>query len=178
MFQNHALNVRGPTDLPLLARVNFINGMSINALTLGIDFGALHRRDYLSPFNQHGPDPASKSSTSVTAPEALQPTALQRIMPHRPWIDLFPVAAMRENILRGIASGLFREDDICYDLMGLEDGHESLAPLVIWGTSWDIRDWEMSPTFLRKWACVVQGCPEVLESTNEWRMRRGASRMM
>lgn len=81
---------------------------------------------------------------------------------------------MRDNMLDGIQKGLLDEDELAgqllCDLLNLEA--TSGSSLMIWGDSWDIHGWEFSPQFFVKWACLLEGCPEVLQATNYWRGRR------
>lgn len=45
--------------------------------------------------------------------------------------------------------------------------------LIIWGEPHDMQSWEATPGFLVKWAWAVEGCNELVEISNHWRMRRG-----
>lgn len=45
--------------------------------------------------------------------------------------------------------------------------------LIIWGDPWDPAGWEITPQYLQRWAWTIDGCTELLASTNYWRQRRG-----
>lgn len=49
-------------------------------------------------------------------PPSLQPTPLQRQIEHEPWIDLFPLPALRDALIR--AQGLYDDCDLCFDMFG------------------------------------------------------------
>ncbi|KAF5597581.1 uncharacterized protein FSUBG_8413 [Fusarium subglutinans] len=49
--------------------------------------------------------------------------------------------------------------------------------LIIWGEPHDTQSWEATPGFLTKWSWAVEGCEELVEISNRWRMRRGAEPM-
>ncbi|EKG10034.1 hypothetical protein MPH_12908 [Macrophomina phaseolina MS6] len=45
--------------------------------------------------------------------------------------------------------------------------------LIVWGEPYDMQSWEATPGFLAKWWWAVQGCDDLVESTNRWRLMRG-----
>lgn len=45
--------------------------------------------------------------------------------------------------------------------------------LIVWGEPYDMRSWEATPGFLAKWSWAVQGCDDLLVSSNRWRLMRG-----
>lgn len=45
--------------------------------------------------------------------------------------------------------------------------------LIVWGEPYDTWSWEATPAFLAKWSWAVQGCNDLLESSNRWRLMRG-----
>lgn len=47
--------------------------------------------------------------------------------------------------------------------------------VIAWDPPWDIRGWEVSEGFWRKWRWTFEGCGDVLEATNSWRRGRGES---
>lgn len=174
---NWGLNLPTPHDLPLVTRLNTFDALARNALMLRIPLEYLESDDYSSVFNHHGPPPPSTEKPSL--PTNLQPTALQQTVTHHSWLDLFPIPKMRDNILRGINSGEYDEDllcdVLCCDLLKFDD--TTNAALVVWGESWDAAGWEFSAEFFVKWGVLLQGCTEVLETTNYWRQKRGARRL-
>ncbi|KAL2813979.1 hypothetical protein BJX63DRAFT_206776 [Aspergillus granulosus] len=45
--------------------------------------------------------------------------------------------------------------------------------LILWGEPYRVESWEATPGFLRKWMWVLEGCEELIKSTNRWRAVRG-----
>lgn len=45
--------------------------------------------------------------------------------------------------------------------------------LIVWGEPHEMKSWEVTPGFLAKWAWVAEGCDELVEISNHWRMKRG-----
>lgn len=171
--REHSLNALRPTQLPMLIRLNVLNALSRNAVMLGFPVDGLCHDDRVSPFNEQGPglgDAAARPSCRRN----LQPTAMQVAVRHHPWIDLFPIPRLRDNMLQAILAGLLDEDELCADLLNVEDDRQGEKPsLIVWGASWDPEGWEASVAFLRKWGWLIQGCSELLEATNLWRQKRG-----
>ncbi|KAF4810758.1 hypothetical protein CGCSCA5_v010426 [Colletotrichum siamense] len=171
-----SINGPRPSNLPILARLNVINALAINALTLNFPFEKMYSDECISPFNIQGPRPQDAATLLLSVPDGLRPTALQTTIQHHPWIDLFPIPVMRDNILRGIEAGTINKEELCGDMMRVEDADDAVAPFAVWGEAWDVRGWEISTAFLTKWGWLVQGCPEVLEATKFWRERRGRTK--
>lgn len=177
-FAEHARErfVQGnPTleHLPLLLQYNVDVALRQNADILGMSDLWLHY-EAISPFNKPKmPSEVTVSSSPGNWPVNLLPTPLQAMMEHHPWIDLFPLPRMRDNVLRAIQDpNVCDEDDLCYDVC--QYGHpDDKCVLIVWGPSWDPRNWEVSLEFLKKWGWLLSGCIELIESTNYWRERRG-----
>jgi Domain of unknown function (DUF3425) len=144
-----------------------------NAAALGFPTEGLCHDDMVSPFNQQGPHLPCSSIPLSSCPESLRPTGLQLTVMHHPWIDLFPIPHLRDNVLRAASAGFFDEDELCADLVNLDDGQGERPSLIVWGAPWDPRGWEATVPFLRKWGWLTQGCPEIWEATNFWREKRG-----
>ncbi|KAJ5093781.1 hypothetical protein N7456_009642 [Penicillium angulare] len=53
---------------------------------------------------------------------------------------------------------------------GLTAGRQGF---IVWGEPHDLNSWEVTPGFLKKWAWTMQGCDELISSTNHWRGIRG-----
>lgn len=104
-------------------------------------------------------------------PFNLRPTRVQRTMPHHPWLDFFPLPKMRDNLIE--AGKTWNEDELWNDIMGFWDNSNLDAGLLVWGAPWDVRNWEVTEPFLKKWQWVLRNCPELMQSTNHWRARRG-----
>lgn len=49
--------------------------------------------------------------------------------------------------------------------------------LIIWGEPHVMQNWEATPGFLAKWSWAVEGCDDLVESSNRWRIRRGEEPM-
>ncbi|KAH7148182.1 hypothetical protein EDB81DRAFT_758635 [Dactylonectria macrodidyma] len=175
-FTNWGLNLPTTRDLPLVTRLNTFDALARNALALHIPLEYLETDDHASVFNTRGPQPPGEPPSF---PTHLLPTQLQKTVTHHSWIDLFPIPGLRDNVLQGIETGRYDEDELCNtlccDLLDFETG--TIALLVVWGESWDATGWEFSPDFFKKWGVLLQGCPEILEATNYWRQKRGERRI-
>jgi hypothetical protein len=125
-------------------------------------------------------------------PPSLYPTVLQQTVPHPPWVDLFPIAAVRDTVIKSM--GMFDGLELCEDGVGLlfkdsksmnrefemsmsrefqgMDGLDNKG-LIICGEPWDAGSWEITETFLMKWWWMFRNChEEVLRATNHWRSIR------
>ncbi|KAI8716844.1 hypothetical protein NCS52_00978900 [Fusarium sp. LHS14.1] len=171
-YTNWGLNFPSVCDLPGLTRLNTFDALARNALMLQIPLEYLETDDYSSIFNRLGPQ---SSGNQPAFPAYLAPTQLQKSVPHHSWVDLFPIPGMRDNILLGIEAGEYDEDllcdTLCCDLLDFDANTK--ASLVVWGEAWDAGAWEFSPEFFKRWGMLLRGCPEVLETTNHWRQKRG-----
>jgi hypothetical protein len=49
--------------------------------------------------------------------------------------------------------------------------------LIVWGEPHEMKSWEATPGFLAKWGWVADGCDELVEISNHWRMKRGEEPM-
>ncbi|KAH7091247.1 hypothetical protein FB567DRAFT_545993 [Paraphoma chrysanthemicola] len=45
--------------------------------------------------------------------------------------------------------------------------------LIVWSEPHDPQSWEATPGFFTKWPWLVEGCDDLVESTNRWRLTRG-----
>jgi len=133
----------------------------------------------LSLLNTFFPDiDATQHISRITYPSSmppcLAPTQLQTSTSHAPWIDIFPAAAMRDNLIQ--AEGTFDQHDLCSDMLGgLFHGFDEkdYRGFFSWGEPWDVRGWEISTGFVDKWGWLLKGCLEFVEATNKWRAMRG-----
>lgn len=112
-----------------------------------------------------------KSLANLVCPDSLLPTCVQRAIPHHPWMDLWPIPKMRDNLL--LAAGLFDEDKLCNVLLEFEDIPNEKSGLVVQDEPWDPASWEAIESFIKEWTWAIKGCTELLASTNFWRSRRG-----
>lgn len=150
-----------------LSKFNVLRAIIGNSKVLGLTTQDM-QDDMLSPFNS----PTRIAPIGWDLPASLYPTPVQRAIPHHPWLDCFPFPLLRENLIR--ASGALNDCELCGDVM--DPANEEIGMLV-WGDPWMPQNWEVSETFLRKWFWVVNECPEILWSTNHWRMKRGMRRV-
>lgn len=105
-------------------------------------------------------------------PESLEPTSLQKQVPHDPRIDLLPEAPMRDNAIAGdIDMNELINDTLAWES---EDRPEAYG-VVVWSDPWHSDGWEISEQFMLKWSGrgLFKGCWQLLKSTNRWRALRG-----
>lgn len=149
-----------------LTQFNVFRALLSNTKSLGWDFQWLECEEPESPWI------GSKTNLAeLVCPDSLLPTCIQQAVPHHPWIDLWPIPRMRDNLL--LADGLFDEDKLCNVLLEFEDIPNEKSGLVVWGEPWDPMSWEASESFIKDWAWAIKGCTELLVSTNHWRSQRG-----
>lgn len=176
VYEEYTIKAPRPNHLQVLIRLNALNAVTLNAIAMGFVVEGLCHDDTISPFSMEGPRlPDSGQSWELSqCPKSLHPTTLQRTVSHHPWIDLFPFPAFRDNIIQGMTAGFLDEDDLCRDLLEVEEAtQDETEALLIWGESWDANAWEASIGFLKKWGWLVRGSPELLKATNIWRTKRG-----
>lgn len=159
--------------LSLLVNYNLHAALARNAEVLGVS-DEYCRWEGISPLNKEGP---LLSQKAIEWPASLQPTPLQMSIEHHPWVDLFPWPRLRDNLLQAFEyPEICDEDELCRDIC--EYSHEETKPvLIVWGSPWDPRSWEVSNDFLNKWGWLLSGCPEIINSTNYWRAKRGEVRI-
>ena len=161
-----------------LTTYNVVRGLIINLIILGAK-----DPQWCEMNHAFKPKPGQK------LPPGLMPTRLQGEM-HPAWIDMFPCPKVRDNMIS--RQGQFDEDQLCADLVGELCGPEKIEDwvacdsiteaesrlargrpgVILWSDPWDVRGWELTPEFLRKWSWVLEGCTEIIESTNRWRASR------
>jgi hypothetical protein len=159
-YMEYTLRCPRPANLHILIRLNVLNALSHNATLLGFEPSGLCRDDALSPFSIRCPG-SSSPDQALRFPASLQPTQLQRTIPHHPWIDLFPIPGMRDKALQAIQSGVFDEDELCLDLLEVLGAEMEKPALIVWGAPWDIRGWEASASFIGKWGWLIRDCKEI-----------------
>ncbi|KAI1411224.1 hypothetical protein F5Y13DRAFT_165970 [Hypoxylon sp. FL1857] len=119
------------------------------------------------------------SSAPNSIPPSLESTELQKRIAHDVWMDTFPWASMRDNLV--LNRGKYDGDDLCIDLMGgLYEGFDEVEKtgLIVWGEPWSETGWEVSERFATKWSFLLKGCHILVESTNRWREARGEERLV
>ena len=112
-------------------------------------------------------------------PPCFEPTRLQRATDHGYWIDIIPLPAIRDNILRNMDS--VSQAELCYDLVGgLYHGVDEVRSrgLVVWSDPWQAEGWEVSEGFVAKWGFLLKGCRDLLQASNTWRRLRGEEPMV
>lgn len=171
-------------QLLTLIQFNVFRALYSNTMTLGFGITWIEDENAISPFLSM-PGPTCVGSTedspqtpSPSTPLSLRPTWLQRIVPHHPWIDLFPFPTMRDNLLLAEVGDGYDEYGLCNDLVDFCDVTNDNTGLIVWKEPWDPSGWEVSEPFLRKWGWVVRGCRELMVSTNFWREKRGEERLV
>lgn len=151
-----------------LSRINVLRAAYQNAFVLGMTAEWMCQDDTVSILCADGPH-VIRAQGNI--PPSLLPTALQRETPHHPWLDVFPFPRMRDNLIK--AGDHLDDDELCHDLTAFWDTRSSNATLLVWGEPWDPQNWEVTEDFAKKWGTFLQGCPELLRSTNSWRVKRG-----
>lgn len=181
-YSDYASGISRPIQLPTLVKLNVFNALARNASALGLMTTEWVLCDAISPFGRSGPLASSyELPGGKSCPPSLRPTSLQLTVPHRPWIDLFPLPRLRDNLLLTMKKfEAFDELGLCFDMVeayGTTTSGPDDPLLLVWGEPWDPYSWEASVAFLKKWGWLLRGCHEILESTNRWRERRGEARL-
>lgn len=134
--------------------------------------------------------------THQAIPSSLVPTQLQMNSPHPTWMDVIPFPRIRDNLIK--RQNLFHHMNFLEDLIGDvdfftrsedeltlpaaswdcqgEDGDQTdhdTKGLVLWGEPYLKESWEVSSRFLGKWAWTTEGCEEIIDISNGWRVTRG-----
>jgi hypothetical protein len=145
-----------------LIQFNVFRALVQNTFVSGFGFDWLEG-EVISHFNT--------SSKEWFCPPALQPTKLQRVVEHHPWIDILPFPELRDNILRQGED--YDDSPLCWDLVELCHVPSGRSGLIVWGESWDPKGWEVTEKFAKNWGWLLRGCTDLLWSTNSWRRKRG-----
>ncbi|KEF51310.1 uncharacterized protein A1O9_12660 [Exophiala aquamarina CBS 119918] len=88
-------------------------------------------------------------SAYESLPDALKPTPLQLVVPHRRWIDRFPFIRLRDNMI--LLNTLLDLDEFCGDLFNTVS--LTLRPSA---PSWDPRSWVLGEEFATKWGYLFR----------------------
>lgn len=106
-------------------------------------------------------DPSIFIHIFAAAPPSLMPTALQSTIPHYPYLDILPIPALRNKLLK--ANDIIDVREMWQDL--------SAGEVKVWGnTPWEEGGWEIGERFAVKWWFLMD--EEVLKGTNFWRRMR------
>ncbi|CAG7952752.1 unnamed protein product [Penicillium olsonii] len=168
--QNYALGSPRADQLLTLIQFNVFRALVQNTSMVGFDMDWLGE-DAISPWCSRIPE-----SQIALCPTNLRPTSLQREVSHHPWIDLFPIPQLRDNLLSCYEN--FDEMALCNDLVDFYDVSHEKTGLIVWTSPWQPSGWEVSEDFLHKWSWVVKGCHQLVQSTNYWRSMRGEDPLM
>ena len=165
---------RHPNNMPhfdgLAHTINYVFSRAVvaNAQWLRIDMVALRDMHLMkSPY----PD-------REDVPDSLKPIKIQYRVVHDPVIDTIPHSRLRHNILRSLSMAQLDEKVISWSLRtsgGLveENGVKMRCGLIAWGQPEDPEAWELTDGFVFRFGHLLQGCEDLIASTNEWRSRRG-----
>lgn len=161
---------------------NVIRAAGVNAAVIGIGMDVM-AEDVVSPFYTGAGTqltlPCAPGSSSAPyhrelryLPPNLQPTALQKLVIHHPWIDVCAQPSLRDALLRRLHN--LDEDEFCHHmfLQSGESDKDGMIGMVVWGEAWDPASYEISATMIRKWPWIVNECPDIIRTTNYWRAKR------
>ncbi|GKT93831.1 hypothetical protein Ct61P_11681 [Colletotrichum tofieldiae] len=148
---------RSPSPDPLsdsllpLVQFNLFRGLMENMKTLGITMPMV--------------DPAvlpeaDRDAADGRAPSLAGSAALPR---------------MRDNLIK--AGEDWDDEELCLDLIGNGDAPSGQGGMILWGEPWDPNNWEVTEDFVEKWRWILEGCEEMIRSSNYWRAKRGERRM-
>ena len=73
---------------------------------------------------------------------------------------------IRDSFLR--ICGSAGEDELCIDIVVVEENDREKPSLIAWGDHSDPRAWEATVPFLHKWGWIVRDCRVLLDSTDYW----------
>jgi hypothetical protein len=168
-LRNYVLGSPAVDDLLTLVPFNMYRALLDNAHIIGYTMDGIKHEDSLSLFYNTSPD------FDWQLPASLRPTSIQRLVPHHPWFDLFPIPRMRDNLI--LAGDSLDEGNLCLDLTGFTAGRAVRPGIAIWGEAWDPLCCEVTKGFARNWRWLLEGCDELLKSSQKWRVRRGEGPM-
>ncbi|RYP64515.1 hypothetical protein DL770_009180 [Monosporascus sp. CRB-9-2] len=174
-LERYRMGQPDPRQLIDVLRFNVFYAFAHNAKVLGFNDDWL-KYEAISPFGAPRPSPPSQP-IAASCPPNMKPTMLQMTVEHHPWIDFLPCPRMRDNFLRlvrDMGEDAVDEDGLCVDIVDAASarGPEDVC-LVTWGKPWELSGWEVTEPFMKKWAWLLEGCTELMESTNTWRRKRG-----
>ncbi|KAK4067298.1 uncharacterized protein Triagg1_7741 [Trichoderma aggressivum f. europaeum] len=126
---------------------NIISACTANATLLQISCASTHPRTF--------------HITDSKAPASLEPTLLQKTIPHPPVIDIIPFPGVRNRLIRSL--------DVI-DLIKLSQDLVDGA-FRVWGNAaWDGTGWEVTEAFARRWWFLMD--EQLIGVTNFWRRQR------
>lgn len=168
-YSASSLNLEHLLTLP---KINVHRAIVENICSVGMTMDWMKEENSISIFNLTMPVSVFVPGlVESSIPLDMQPTAVQRKVPHHPWLDFFPSPTLRDNLI--ILQDQIDDDELCHDLMAFWDTRNQRAGLLVWGPPWLTSSWEVTETFLAKWGFLLYGCTTLLMSTNFWRLQRG-----
>lgn len=95
-------------------------------------------------------------------PPSLVPTLQQRVVPHKPYVDMILWPSMRDRILSSPSA--INETQFLCDVTS--------SDIRVWGsTPWDPTGWEVSANFAKRWWFLMDD--GIIQTANFWRSQRG-----
>jgi hypothetical protein len=162
-----ALNSISRDNLVPVAEYNLFRAIQTNLeiLSIKINGTLCSFEGDITPF------PRGFSDGSV--PISLRPTQLQQSSVYEKWISVVPSPKMRDNLIR--FQHLYTVAEFCSDLLGglMGKSNDIEAGLFVWADPWDPNGWELTKGFVKKWGYLIEGCDDLITSTNNWRYLRG-----
>jgi hypothetical protein len=146
----------------------------------------IHNMSLLSLLHHLPPGCSSSFGVSKTSvapvkhiPLTLQSTPLQSSKSPPFWISPIPFPRLRDNLI--LMVGQYDSRELLLDLgLRVYEGFDDVerCGFLVWGDPWLAAAWEVSEGFVRRWGFLLQGCSEVIEAANHWRMLRGDERLV
>lgn len=168
-LRNYMLGAPAVDDLLTLIPFNMYRALISNAQVLGYKLDEINHDSAVSRFY------STTLKSDWQCPASLCPTKIQHLVPHHPWLDLFPIPRMRDNLI--LAGSSLDETELCTQLVGFSSGRTVRPGIAIWGEAWNPLCWEVTEAFVQNWKWVLEGCEELLISSDKWRAQRGEKPM-
>ncbi|KAF3400165.1 hypothetical protein F1880_008474 [Penicillium rolfsii] len=92
--------------------------------------------DTFSSFHQRQLQIKSTLNDYRHVPPTLRPARVQKVTPHHPWLDFFPLPQMRDNSIE--AGDEWDHEQLCHDIMGFWGESSMDSGLLVWAEPWDI----------------------------------------
>jgi len=145
-----------------------------NIQIMGFECVAMCEDECPSPF----PASTDREISLMNLPPCLQPTTLQRTIPHHAMWDVFPDPVIRDNALR-LGEDNIDDEALMVHVWGAEtastdvpkDSQERTG-LIVWGEPWELNSWEITESFARAWGWFLRGAVDLQRGTNRWRASR------
>jgi len=156
-------------ELARLINRNFNEAAVVNAQWLGITLETLQLGASIV---------TARPALTAAIPMSLWPVEAQHRIPHDPYIDAIPHARLRFNILSAIYGAqldplVFAAALRSSGALELFQGVWQRSGLVVWNTPSDLGSWEITEAFWRRWPFLLEGCEDLMATTNAWRTQRG-----